>query len=385
MKASDSAGRQHHATAWFLLLCFVLALAVGFLGGLTYSQRVSKDSLQQAPVATADPRADASEGASAPSGTSPMPDAVVEQAPVQVFFAPEGLHPEQDCDGALLAFIGSAQKSILCAFYDFELEPPARALVDKFRAGIRVAIVSDSDYQRRPGIRFCRDAGIPVVFDGRTSLMHNKFCVVDGSRVWTGSTNITSNCMYRNNNNSILIESPELASNFSREFDEMFSRRRFGEGSPADTPYPAITVADTAIECYFAPEDHVERAVVAHLRKTERAIDFMAFSFTSVPIARAMAEELSEGARVRGVIERRNAGASHSRDDFLRERGAEVFLDTNPDTMHHKVIVVDERLVMTGSYNFSANAEKRNDENLIVLHNPEIARRFVEEFESLIP
>lgn len=385
MKEPGTADRNLHAAAWLLLLCFVLALAAGFLGGLAYSQRVSRDSLQQAPASAASPQAETSEPASAPPGTAPQPDAAVVQAPVQVFFAPESLHPEQDCDGALLAFIGSAQKSILCAFYDFELEPPARALVDRFRAGVRVAIVCDSDYQRRPGIRVCMDAGIPVVFDGRTSLMHNKFCVVDGSRVWTGSTNITSNCMYRNNNNAVRIESPELALNFTREFDEMFSLHRFGQGSPADTPYPAITVADTAIESYFAPEDHVERAVVSHLRETQKTIDFMAFSFTSVPIARAMAEELSEGTRVRGLIERRNAGGSHCRDDFLRQRGAEIHLDANPDTMHHKVIVVDELLVMTGSYNFSANAEKRNDENLLVLHNPEIAHRFVEEFESLIP
>ena len=97
-----------------------------------------------------------------------------------------------------------------------------------------------------------------------------------------------------------------------------------------------------------------------------------------------MHEELSEGARVRGVIERRNAGPVIVATTSSGNAGGSL-PDTNPDTMHHKVIVVDERLVMTGSYNFSANAEKRNDENLVVLHNPGIARRFVEEFESLIP
>jgi phosphatidylserine/phosphatidylglycerophosphate/cardiolipin synthase-like enzyme len=51
--------------------------------------------------------------------------------------------------------------------------------------------------------------------------------------------------------------------------------------------------------------------------------------------------------------------------------------------MHHKVIVVDARLVMTGSYNFSANAETRNDENLIMIHCRDIAARFIEEFETI--
>jgi phosphatidylserine/phosphatidylglycerophosphate/cardiolipin synthase-like enzyme len=51
--------------------------------------------------------------------------------------------------------------------------------------------------------------------------------------------------------------------------------------------------------------------------------------------------------------------------------------------MHHKVLIIDERIVVTGSYNFSASAEKRNDENTLVIHNPEVAALFLAEYERV--
>jgi phosphatidylserine/phosphatidylglycerophosphate/cardiolipin synthase-like enzyme len=109
----------------------------------------------------------------------------------------------------------------------------------------------------------------------------------------------------------------------------------------------------------------------------------MAFSFTSVPIAEAMAARIQSGVTVRGLFEMRNAGSRYSRDDYLLSAGAEVYLDTNPDSMHHKVIIIDENMVITGSYNFSAAANTKNDENCLIVHNAEVAQAFTNEFSAL--
>lgn len=305
-------------------------------------------------------------------------------AAVRVFFAPSDTPEVSEVETALLEMLHTAGKRIVCAFYDFERERVAQVLIEKHAAGVPVSIVSDSDYKNRPGIRRCIQAGIPVVFDERNALMHHKFCVVDDQFVWTGSTNITDNCLFRNNNNSVLIASKEMAVNFTTEFEEMFLHRRFGANSPANTPRPVLTVAGIPMECWFAPEDEVEKRVVKHLQSATRQIDFMAFVLTSEPIAQAMAERLNRGTRVRGLLESRSAASPHSRHDGLRKLGAEIHTDNHPRTLHHKVIIVDESLVMTGSYNFSANADKRNDENLMVIHHPDIARRYLEELEGLI-
>jgi phosphatidylserine/phosphatidylglycerophosphate/cardiolipin synthase-like enzyme len=63
--------------------------------------------------------------------------------------------------------------------------------------------------------------------------------------------------------------------------------------------------------------------------------------------------------------------------------GLDVRLDGNQGQMHHKVIIIDERIVITGSYNFSSSAETRNDENLLIIHSAEIAHPFLEEFQRV--
>lgn len=303
---------------------------------------------------------------------------------IEVWFAPATPANPQGIDDRLVSFLQGAQRSIRAAFYDLELQAVADALIERKRAGIAVALVSDSHYEDREAVQSCIRAGIQVVFDKRGPFMHNKFCIVDGQWVWTGSTNATYNCMYRNNNNSVVIGSSALAGNYAAEFSEMFDDKRFGGRSPRNTAQPVVTVGSISIENYFAPEDEPEAQIVSEIGQARRTIDFMAFSFTSEPIAQAVAERLTQRVRVRGLFEARNAGARYCRDDFLASHGAEIHVDTNPYSMHHKVFILDGETVITGSYNFSKNAAEKNDENVIIIHDARIAQSYTLEFEALI-
>jgi phosphatidylserine/phosphatidylglycerophosphate/cardiolipin synthase-like enzyme len=320
-----------------------------------------------------------------PSAAATEADAAADQGDIRVYFAPCSPLNPLGIDHAFIRFLNRATRSIYGAFYDLELPRAADILIAKRRAGVDVRIVSDSDYTGRETVQRCIQAGIPVVFDARESAMHDKFCVVDGAYVWTGSTNITENCMYRNNNNSVLITSRKLAADFAAEFDEMFSAREFGKGSPRNTPYPEVMVGDTRIACCFAPEDHVQRKIVDAINAARTAIDFMAFSFTAQEIAEAMVARLGKGVRVRGLFDARESATEHSQDEFLARHGAAVYLDKNKYSMHNKVIVIDDAIVVTGSYNFTKNAETRNDENVLIIHAPAVARQYEREFESLLP
>ena len=303
---------------------------------------------------------------------------------IEVFFGPCTPINPRGIDDHFLNLLKSAERSIHAGFYDLQLPRAAEILIEKHSAGIDVKLVSDSHYEDRAAIQSCIRAGIPVVFDNRSPYMHNKFCVVDGTRVWTGSTNITENGMYKNDNNALLIASEKLADSFTREFEEMFDDKRFG-GGLRNTRQTEIEVGDARIECYFAPEDGVQRAIVDEIKTAETSIDFMAFSFTSSDIAEAMAKRMKEGVRVRGLFEKRNAGSKHSRDEYLAGCGAEIHMDQNKYAMHHKVIIIDTGTVITGSYNFSKAAETKNDENVLIVHAPRIARKYRGELESLLP
>ena len=111
---------------------------------------------------------------------------------------------------------------------------------------------------------------------------------------------------------------------------------------------------------------------------------FMAYSFTDDDMARAMLDRAEDGLLVRGVFDesqaKSNFGGEYAR---LLENGIGVRLDGNPRGMHHKVILIDDRIVITGSYNFSNNAKTRNDENTLIIHSPEMVALFREEFERV--
>jgi phosphatidylserine/phosphatidylglycerophosphate/cardiolipin synthase-like enzyme len=124
----------------------------------------------------------------------------------------------------------------------------------------------------------------------------------------------------------------------------------------------------------------VAAQVISEIEGARERIRFLAFTFTSDEIAAAMLERAQAGVVVQGVIEARNAERDYSEYDRLRAAVHDVLTDGNPYVMHHKVIIIDDATVILGSYNFTANAEGNNDENLLIIHDPEVAALFVAEF-----
>ncbi|MGA9533907.1 MAG: phospholipase D-like domain-containing protein [Anaerolineales bacterium] len=109
----------------------------------------------------------------------------------------------------------------------------------------------------------------------------------------------------------------------------------------------------------------------------------MAFSLTADRVVDAFLRAADRGVQVRGVVEAERAGNLGSDVGRLRTAGLDVRLDTNPDTMHNKAIIIDRRAVLTGSYNFTQSAEEHNDENLVIIDNPDLAGQYERAFQQL--
>jgi len=176
--------------------------------------------------------------------------------------------------------------------------------------------------------------------------------------------------------------SRQIAADYTREFEQMFAGR-FGTSKRSATPYPRVRVGGAPFEVYFSPEDGVAKYVVQRLAAAKRSIHFMAFSYTSSTIADAMVAKVKEGLPVRGVFESQNVGGIGSAFRLLRQGGVDVLEDRNCYILHHKVIILDERTVISGSYNFTNSAEKDNDENLVIVDGPALARAYLEEFQRV--
>ncbi len=286
-------------------------------------------------------------------------------------------------DAALAAAIEGAQFTVDMAIYKLDLWSIRDALLAARRRGVTVRLVVESDYVDEPEIQALVEAGIDVHEDRLDSLMHHKFTVIDGFEVWTGSMNYSVNGAYRHDNNLIRLRSSQVGANFTREFEEMFLDERYSVLSRADTPFPESQLAGSLVQVYFSPDDGVAAHLVDLIAEAEASVDVLAFALTSDPIGEALIEAHRRGIPVRVVVERDQAGNTGSEVDALQAAGVALRLDSNPNSMHHKVIVLDGDTVVTGSYNFSRSAEAFNDENLVVLHNHEIAVKYLVEFNRI--
>ena len=298
--------------------------------------------------------------------------------------AGEGHH---SLEKRLVARLTTATERIDTALYHLNATPIADALIEARRRGVQVRVVTETDNIDEAEIERLREVGIPVADDGDSdSYMHHKFFVIDERYVWTGSYNTTYNGAYRNNNNVIFIDSVPLAYNFTQEFRELFRQMRTEKSAGASVVHPKVTLSDgTEIFTYFSPENGIMLSLLKEIGSAKKSIHFMAFSFTQDELGSAMRDRFESGIDVRGVFERRQVEDRYSEYNAMEKAGLPVVQDRNRGAMHHKVIVIDEDIVITGSYNFSKNAEERNSENLLIIKgNPTIAQTYLAEFERVV-
>jgi phosphatidylserine/phosphatidylglycerophosphate/cardiolipin synthase-like enzyme len=293
-------------------------------------------------------------------------------------------------DTRLVALIDTAKTSVDVADYDFDLANVADALVRAKGRGATVRMVTDTDTltNKDKAIQAAFDklkaASIPIVDDKRGPIMHNKFTVVDKEWVETGSWNYTDGDTYHLNNNMIVIQSKELAANYSAEFAKMFEKKQFGPTKDKTIPNPTVTISGTRIQNCFASEGKCASQIVTAIQGSKQSIRFMAYSFTSDPIEQAMADRQKAGVTISGVFETTGSQTTYSAYGKLKKLGDDVYTDGNPWLMHHKVIIIDDHIVIFGSFNFSDNADTQNDENLLIIDNPQIAQAFKAEFDRVL-
>jgi phosphatidylserine/phosphatidylglycerophosphate/cardiolipin synthase-like enzyme len=294
---------------------------------------------------------------------------------------------EGSIPGRLIEYIDDAESTIHIAAFEFDLDPVAEALIKAHKRGIEVRWITDDEYgieaDKEEGHRLfpkMSSAGIKVKDDGRTGLMHNKFWIFDEETVWTGSTNITVNGSFRNNNNVLVLHAPQVAAIYETEFTEMW-RKSYGPSSATSRRLQGTTVNRTPVQVYFAPEDKVISRLVPLIENAQDSIYFMAFSFTHQELGAAMLAQAEAGVHVTGIFETRGSETQYSELPALYCAGVPVRQDGNPGAFHHKVIVLDEEIVITGSLNFSTSADKSNDENVVIITSRSIANQYLREFE----
>lgn len=279
----------------------------------------------------------------------------------------------------LIERLEEAQRSIWIAAYDLNHPALADALLQAKERGIELRMVAEGT--NRAKFATLADAGIPVQYDERSALMHNKFIIIDDAEVWTGSMNLTENGLHRNNNHFLRFEQPEIIQAYQDEFEEMFAGQ-FGRSSDASND-AFIEHGSGEITVHFIPEFAPQETLLAAVSRAEKSIRFLVFSFTLDELGELLIQEKDDGVDVQGVFDSRLARGTGSEYVPLYCRGIPVFLDGNPYTMHHKFFIIDDRWVLTGSMNHSLSGTRQNDENWLILKDEGLAAAFLAEYERV--
>jgi phosphatidylserine/phosphatidylglycerophosphate/cardiolipin synthase-like enzyme len=307
----------------------------------------------------------------------------------------------------IAGFLGEARESLDLALYDIRLpDEPGDIVADALRAaherGVRVRIAYNAEHperlffppppQTKPELLEAMPfptCGIPGIPD----LMHHKYVVRDGSSVWTGSMNWTTDSWTLQENVVLLAEAaPELAAEYAQNFEELWSKRNVDASGHQD-PRP-LEVAGHRTRAWFTPghgEELSHRIAKAIGRARER-VRIASPVITAGPVLGTLAEIAAERrVDLRGVVDRtqmdgvvyqwRTNGHSawkvpilaavFSNADFKGKLSTQYAPETPHDFMHAKVTVADD-VVFAGSFNLSRSGEM-NAENVIEVHDAELA------------
>ena len=307
---------------------------------------------------------------------------------IEVYFNDPYKNPkDRTIQNMILDDIKGAKKTVDLATYNYTDTKTAQALIDAVHRGVKVRLVVDEDNYNKRVVDDLRDGGVKVISAQSSGLMHAKYIIIDGKIVISGSANMTLSSFSSDNNFMVRLESEEAAKIFTDEFEEMYLDLIFGEESPRSKAASSIKLSDgTTIYVRFSPDDGIDDMIEKLIAAANDSVYMLAYSFASRDIAERLQAADKDGLDVIVICEDGKAYTDGGGQcGPLAEAGVQVYVDGYKDTlMHEKVIILDDSVVIAGSYNFTRSADKRNDEQVLVIQNKEIADLFLAEFDKIL-
>lgn len=135
---------------------------------------------------------------------------------------------------------------------------------------------------------------------------------------------------------------------------------------------------EASYQVCFTLAERCTDLIVEAINQAKKQILVQAYSFTSVPIAKALLKAHKQGVQVNVILDRsqyRHRGFSSAK--LFLDYQVPVWIDDEPAIAHNKVMVIDSTIVITGSFNFTRAAEERNAENVILIKDKGLAKRYI--------
>ena len=132
------------------------------------------------------------------------------------------------------------------------------------------------------------------------------------------------------------------------------------------------------VEVYFSPNNGTTEAIVREIDQARSEIRIQAYSFTSAPIAQALLKAHKRGIKVEVILDKSQKTQKYSSSTFLMNARIPTYIDARHAIAHNKIIIIDQLVVITGSFNFTKAAEDKNAENLLIIRSKDLAKPYLQ-------
>ncbi len=319
----------------------------------------------------------------------------------------------------LAQFITGATKSLDCAIYDLKHPDIVKALQTAakkvklriaYDGGVTKSVKGGTMVDPKPSgtEQALKQAGLlkfaTAIHVAGRHLMHSKYIVRDGKQVWTGSGNWTHGGLDLQDNNYLAIQSPALAAAYEASFTFLISPAHVHPTKPkTGAVAPVVKLGSITMSPYFSgggvETEQLETVIVDRMKKAKK-IRLIAMLVSDLGILQALKAFQPAGKDIRGILDPHemkqvmHPPKGKSKKDpalFWFANGDKRFVaapthayspSDNNDFMHNKIMILDGRTLVVGSYNFSENAES-NDENILVIESPAMAAAYQKYFDAM--
>lgn len=134
------------------------------------------------------------------------------------------------------------------------------------------------------------------------------------------------------------------------------------------------------LNVYFSPNEGATEAILKELRSAKKTILIQAYEITSSKIAKEIVDAHRREVKIEILLDHKKSLAKESKTIFLFKQGITILTDKRHQNSHNKIMIIDEDIVITGSYNFTKQAEI-NAENVVIIHDQKIAQLYTENFK----
>jgi len=341
---------------------------------------------------------------------------------IQAFVGPKELGASDNLEKVIINFIEEAAKTLDIAIQEIDSEKISQAIIEARWRGVNVRVFIEHDYvfdpkppenravpkknetledarrraqwdeYRKPeDIKTNRDIHMALLRNGidikadynHNHIFHQKFIIRDRrtknmrlptSAILTGSTNFTYTGTHKNLNHIVIFKDPTIAWQYQEEFKEI-RQGIFGNANSMHEPKSAtINVGGVPVQILFAPDHAPELEIVKQVLKCEHQIHFAIFTFSgSSGIDDAMKAIRASGLPIRGVIDPVQGLRKWAATPWLHDEGIQLFIPRRSKKfgkLHHKLMVIDDYIVVAGSMNYTKPANEYNDENIFIIGSP---------------